>query len=179
MTTVEKPKSYTLEFEEKATPVLIYMQDSMAWGEVVTKELVRVSTWLRTPKAPNYICLYDSHLLYANSNVPPIAFKELNIPAGNVAAIHMIPPLHDPVDYDLNEPNRKLEPVTAMIGPFQLNGSVRMSTHANLRKFLELMTEKYSSLYEVEISQPMRPNIKPLRVPYVLIRREFTLFSTR
>jgi hypothetical protein len=172
-----KQKSYTVGFEEKATPVMIYTASGQAWGDLVTKELVRVSIWLRSPTAPRYLRLYDCCLLPAGASTTPGNYRELFIPVSEITALHMLPPHQDPPDYDPNEPNRVLHPVTALIGPYRLDGSLRMSSHSNLEKFLELMTEKYTSMYEVKVSQPLRPDMKPLKVPFVLIRRENALVS--
>ena len=48
---------------EKITPVMIYTLNSLAWGSVVTKEAIRVSLWLRTPMAPQYISLLNAQVL--------------------------------------------------------------------------------------------------------------------
>lgn len=176
----EKPKSYTLGFEEKATPVMVYTASMMAWGEVVTKELIRVGSWLRMPEPPRYVCLYDCQLLYTTgAAIAPIYHRELHIPVSAVTAFHLLPPHKDPIDYDETEPNRKMEPVSALIGPYRFDGLLRMSTMNNLKNYLELMTEKYTSLYEVVVSQPQRPNMKPLHIPFALIHRESALFSAR
>jgi hypothetical protein len=53
----------------------------------------------------------------------------------------MIPPHQDPVDYDPNEPNRMMVPVSAMVGSFRFDGMLRMSTQSNLFTFLEVIKE--------------------------------------
>jgi hypothetical protein len=172
----EKTKSYTLEFEEKATPIMVYTLHYMTRGEVISKEMVRVSTWLRTPTAPPYICLYDSQVLFASGSALTLPYKELHIPANEVLAYHMIPPQQDPLDYDEKEPNRKMEAVSALVGPYRFDGHLRMAVTSSIRKYLEVMSEKYTSFYDVIISQPQRPNMKALHVPFLLLRREYALF---
>ncbi|RPI25599.1 MAG: hypothetical protein EHM70_19890 [Chloroflexota bacterium] len=177
MTATEKPKSYTLEFEEKTTPVMVYMASGMVWGEVVHKEMVRVSFWLRAPIPPQIITVYDSQMLYTTGNNPPSTFSELHVPVSEILALHILPPAHEPLDYDEMEPNRKMEPVTALAGAFRFDGKLRMATSSTVKKFLDVVKENYTSLYDVHASQPLRPNLKPLHVPFVLLRRETCIFS--
>jgi hypothetical protein len=176
MENADKTKSYTLEFDEKATPIMVYLPDFMTRGEVVSKQMVRVSTWLRTPTAPNYICLYDSQVLSATANPLTISYKELHILVNQILAVHMIPPQQDPLDYDEKEPNRVMVPVTALVGPYRFDGHIRLSVTSSLRKYFEVMSEKFTSFYDVTISQPQRPNMKRMHVPFLMLRREFALF---
>jgi hypothetical protein len=172
----DKPKSYNLELEEKVTQIMVYTQNFMTWGDLVSKELVRVSTWLRTPTAPPYLVLHDSQLLYTSGAAAALAYQTLHIPAGEVLAYHILPPNQDPPDYDPGEPNRKLEPVSLLLGPYRLDGHLRMAASSNVARYLEVMSEKYTSLYQVTVSLPQRSNMKPLSVPFVLVRREPALF---
>jgi hypothetical protein len=71
MTDSEVGKNYTLEADEKATPVMVYTPKHLVWGEVVTKEVIRLSTWLRTQAAPQYICLHESQMMYVGGG--PVA----------------------------------------------------------------------------------------------------------
>jgi len=177
MTGSEPGKYYTLEADEKATPVMVYTTHHLAWGEVVTKEVIRLSTWLRTQAAPQYIRLFGAQMMYVGGPMATIAMAELHIPIDQVLAFHMLPPHQDPPDYDPDEPNRKMVPVTALVGSFRFEGLLRMSTQSSLHNFLEVIKEVYTSLYEVKISQPERPSMAALQVPYTIVRRDAALFS--
>jgi hypothetical protein len=135
-----------------------------------------VSTWLRTPTAPPFLTLYDSQVLFAAGAAVTLPYRRLFVPAGQVLAYHMIPPAQDPPDYDPKEPNRKMEPTTMLLGPFRMDGHLRMATSVDLGRYLEVMGENYTSLYDVTISLPQRPNMKPLHVPFVLVRRDAAVF---
>jgi hypothetical protein len=178
MTDSEVGKNYTLEADEKATPVMVYTPKHLVWGEVVTKEVIRLSTWLRTQAAPQYIYLHESQMMYVGGGpVASISMAEMHIPISQVLAFHMLPPHQDPLDFEPDEPNRKMIPVTALVGSFRFDGLLRMSTQSNLHNFLEVIKEVYTSLYEVKISQPERPSMAPLQVPYTIVRRDAALFS--
>jgi hypothetical protein len=178
MTTTDPAQVFQLEEDEKATPVMVYTPNHLAWGQVITKELIRLSTWLRTQAAPQYIFLHNAQMMYAGGGSPaPISVAELHIPISQVCAFHMIPPHQDAVDYDLDEPNRKMVPVSALVGSFRFDGLLRMSTQSSLFTFLEVIKEVYTSLYDVKVYQPQRPSMAPLQIPFTLVRRDTALFS--
>lgn len=166
---------------EKITPVMIYTLNSLAWGSVVTKEAIRVSLWLRTPMAPQYISLLNAQVMSVGGSEPgkPQPFRELLIPSSQVVAIHLTPPESDPLDYDPDEPHRKMAPTTALVGSFRFDGKIRMSDMTDLNRYLDVSTETFTPLYEVEISQPAIPALGVIRVPFCLLRREMFLFSPR
>ena len=55
---IPQPLPYRLEPDDKVTPMMVYTNTSMARGEFVSKEVVRVGTWLRTVSGIAYISLY-------------------------------------------------------------------------------------------------------------------------
>ena len=178
MVTTAPAHVYQMDADEKATPVMVYTPYHLAWGEVITKELIRLSTWLRTQAAPQYIYLHNAQLMYVGGGPPaPVSVAELHIPIAQVCAFHMIPPHQDPVDYDPNEPNRKMVQVSALVGSFRFDGLLRMSTQSSLYTFLEVIKETYTSLYDVKVTQPQRPSMTPLQIPYTIVRRDTAQFS--
>ncbi len=180
MLETQKLKLYKLQDGDKVTVVMSYTLNSVAWGEVITKEAIRVSTWLRTPMAPQYVTLFDAKLiLTGGAQHPPQSFRELHVPTAQIIAFHLVPPAHETLDYDPQEPMRKMEATTALVGSFRFDGCIRMSTQTSLERYLDVAKETFTPLYEVDISQPTAPGIHALHVPYVLIRREMVTFSTR
>lgn len=181
MTTNLETPLYTLDEGEKVATVMIYTANMLIWGDVITKEAVRVSTWLRTPAIPKYIVVYTANVMTFGSGTPsrPQIFRSLHLPSAQVLGFHMKPPARDPLDYDPNEPMRKMEPLTALVGTFRYDGLLRMSTHTSLDKYLEVAKETFAPIYEVEITQPSLPSLGVIRVPYVLVRSEMVLFSPR
>ena len=169
-----------LQDDDQLTSVMIYTQNMLAWGEVVTKQAIRVSTWLRTPSIPQYILLHNAQVITFSGGEPrPQSFRELHLPSGKVLGFHIKPPASDPPDYDPSEPMRKMEPTTALVGPFRFDGALRMSTHTNLERFLEVSKEAFTSMYDISIKQPAYPALGVIRVPMALLRGEMVLFSPR
>jgi len=173
-------KPYTLSEEEKATPVMIYTADSLVAGEVVTKKVIRVSTWLRTPMVPQFITVFTAQLIdLSSANPRTMNFSELYLPTSQVIALHMRPPASDPLDYDPAEPLRKMAPVTVLVGQFRMDGAIRMSTQTDLERYLDVTKETFTSLYDIEISALNQAAMKPFHVPFALLRRDEVSFAPR
>ena len=100
--------------EDKITPVMIYTSHSMVWGQAFSKQAIRVSTWLHTDMAPTYMKIYNAQLLLAGGSSSPAPAKHpiLHLQTRNINAFHLVPPFADDVDYDPDEPNRKMVPVS-------------------------------------------------------------------
>lgn len=172
------PKRYELASDEKEAQIMVYLSNCLCWGSVVIKEQFRASTWLRTQAAPDTICLYESHMLLTTTNPPTrLAFTELHIPSNHVLAIHITPPGKDPPDYDPDEPNRKMVQVKALVGSFLIIGYIRMSVQSDLKKYFEINRENFTSLYDVEISNPSITTLGAIRTPHILVRQPYNLFG--
>ncbi len=167
--------------DEKISQVMIYTESTLCWGEVVTKEMIRVSTWLRTNAAPDNVLLKNARVLlvHAASAAKPSIFEELHIPTNKILAMHLIPPAQDPLDYDPRDGVRRLYPVTALVGAFRFDGKILVAQKADLTKFIEVSKETYTSLYEVEVSYPMMTSMGILKVPYLLFRFAEGMLSNR
>lgn len=181
MATTAPTYGYKVDSDEKVAHVMVYTSASLVWGEVVVKEMIRVSTWLRTNTAPDRITLYNAKSLVTTSvnNLHPTAYPEVNIAVPQIIAWHLAPPAKDPIDYDPTEPNRHLEPINILLSTFLIKGSLRLSTNADLKKYLEVTREAYTALYDVEISNLIMPNLGPIVVPYILVRQDSSIFTRR
>jgi hypothetical protein len=176
----ENVASYTLAHDEKATPIMVYTMSGMVWGQIVTKEMVRVSTFLRTI-APDYVSLYDAHLLPLRAGGPEqaLAIPEVHIRTTQVIAMHLLPPASEPHDYDPSETNRKMEPATVIVGPFRFDGLLRTSAMTDLAKHVEITREPFVSVYDIEASLPGMAKLGVIKAAQVLIRRDASLFAPR
>ena len=176
----EKKKPYTLAGDEKATPIMVYTLTNLAWGEVITKSQVRVNTYLRTLN-PDYVSLYDARSLPVGAATnQPMAFDELHIRTPQVTALHLLPNAPaEPADYDPAETNRRLEPVTVLVGPFRFDAHIRISMLLTLAKHVEIATDVYITLYDAAATCPLIPGLGAIRAPLVLVRRDAASFATR
>jgi len=165
--------------EEKLTSVMVYTASSLIVANVITKKIIRVSTWLRTPMVPQFISLYSAQVIDLSSSGKPMHFNALYLPASVVIAFHMRPPASDPLDYEPNEPMRKMEPAAALVGSFRFDGTIRMSTQTDLERYLDVTKETFTAIYDIQISPLSSLAIKPFRVPYALLRRDLVSFAHR
>ncbi len=158
-----------LEPDEKSTTVMVYTQNMLARGEVVTKENARVSIWLRAQGTANYIHLHNPQVISFTSTPPKtISYEQLFIPTPQVVAFHIAPPAHDPLDYEENEANRMMQLTELLIGSFRIKAKFRVSTQTDLANSLEVMRVTWASIYDANISNPHLPQLA-MQVPMMLI----------
>lgn len=168
---------YTPTPDEKLTPVMIYTKDSLFRGEVVTKESARVSTWLRTQGAPRYIHLLRANVVQLTGAIKSTNYPEAFIPLEMVVAMHIVPPQSDPMDYDENEANRAMLPATVGVGTFQFKGIIRVSAQSGIGPTLELSKIPWLSLYNLEISNPLLPQMPAMKVPLAIVNPVQVFFA--
>jgi hypothetical protein len=170
---------YTLGADEKAAHVMAYTANALYWGEVVVKDVIRVSTWLRTNSAPIRICLYQARALVTSPihEAKPVHFRELYLPTSEILVFHLVPPVKDPPDFDPSEPNRRVQPVSLLVGSFRVDGSLRVSDRSSLSKYLEVNRESFTSLYDAQITSLSNPAFNVISVPYLIFRQDASIFT--
>lgn len=171
---------YILANDEKSTPIMIYTANAFIKGDVISKEPIRISTWLRTPMAPEYFRLLNANVLMISTpgSMRSLSFNEYFIPVSQIIAYHLVPPHEDPLDFDETETNRKMEPVVVMVGSFIFKGCLRMSDQINLGTHLDVAHEPYYSLYDNEVSNPGMPKMGILRIPLIILRSDLVTFAS-
>ena len=165
--------------DEKLTPVMLYTQNSLVRGEVVTKQnVMRVNIWLRTDGAPKYLhVLKPQVLVFGGAPVKPLSYAEIYYPTAQLIGFHTLPPTDEPLDYDPNEMNRMMQPVEALVGTFVMRGRIRISTQTDVGSSLEVARIAWMSLYEVEVTNPYLPQMPALRVPMMLVNPTQVAFA--
>lgn len=172
---------YKIQPDEKVSNVIAYTNSGLFWGEIILKEQLRVSTWLRTAAAPDRVCMFNARMIQVqpNGKATPILFPELYIPASEILVFHLVPPDSDPLDYDPSEPNRKMEPITVMTAHYRLDATIRIASITNLARFLDVVKEPFTALYNVEITCPIMPALGCMKVPYAIARQQTAIFTYR
>ena len=155
--------------DEKIATVMVYTQNMLARGDVVTKESVRVSIWLRTQGVPNYIHVFKPQVIMFGSTPPKsFALGEIFIPTPQVIGFHLAPPTQDPADYDATESNRMMQPIELLLGSFIMKAKIRISTQTDISTSLDVMRVAWVSVYEADISNPYLPQFS-MHVPMLLV----------
>jgi hypothetical protein len=179
MTETVQTSLYTLGPDEKTALVMAYTANALYWGEVVVKEIIRVSTWLRTNSAPSRVHLYNARMAVTTTNTQarPIQLSEAHVSVSQILAFHLMPPAKDPVDYDMNEPNRRMLLVSLLVGNFRIDGNLRLAAQLSLAKYLEAARENLTSIYDARISSLTVPTFGTISVPHLLVRQEAATFT--
>jgi hypothetical protein len=161
----------TLASDEKASGVMIYTQTTLIIGEVVTKQQSRVSVWLRTESAPEYMHLLKPQVInLTSSTARKLTLKEMYMSTSQVIGFHLTPPTQDPMDYDESEKNRQMQPISILFGPFVFSGAIRVSTLVDLGTSLTLGRSSWMSIYNAKISIVQLPQIGEMQVPMLMVR---------
>ena len=169
---------YTPGPNEKTTPVVIYAQNKLIQGELVTNENVRVSIWLRSQGLPNYIHLLKAKILFfAGSPPKSLTFNEYYYPTERIIAFHLAPPASDPLDYESDASDRALVDVNMILGEFILKGKIRISTRADFATALEVSHMTWLSVYQAEITNPFLSQIPVIHVPMLLVNPKQVSFG--
>lgn len=162
---------YTLSPEEKASLVMAYTQTGLVRGEVVTRDAIRINTWLRTDSAPDYMRLFKAQWIQSVGGVvKPMNQAELILPVSAMIGFHLAPPAQEPLDYNEREDNRVNKPVLIFMGLFLVKGNIRASAQTDLVTALQLTHSPWTSIYNAEISSPQIPQMPPMQVPMAVVR---------
>jgi len=169
---------YTLASDEKATTIMIYTQNSLVRGELVTKESVRVSIWLRMHGQVNYVHIHKPQvLMFGGPQTKSLTYDEMYFPISQIVGFHIAPPTEEPLDYDADEPNRAMKDVNLLLGIFSLNGKLRISTHTDFATSIEVAHNGWLSVYEAEIVNPFVAQLPAIQTPMVLVNPMFASFE--
>lgn len=163
--------------DEKTALVMLYTRNMLVRGEIVVKENVRVSIWLRTQGVPNFIHIQNPNVILFEGTPPKsYAYPQIFVPTAEVIAFHLVPPAQDPLDYDNSEINRMMQPVNMLVGSFMLKGKLRISTQTDLATYLDVSRSAWMSVYEADVSNPYLPQFS-LHVPMLLVSPNHVSFG--
>jgi hypothetical protein len=156
--------------DEKSTLVMVYTQNMLVRGELVTRQGVRVSTWLRTQGVPDFIHLFKPSVIHFGSGIiKTLNYAEIYVPVSTLIAFHLAPPAAEPLDYAEDETNRREVPVTCLPGTFQFKGYLRISTMATLSSSIELAHSAWLSIYNADVTNHSMPQMPSIHVGLILI----------
>ena len=163
--------------DEKKVMVMVYTDSMLVRGEVVARENMRVSIWLRTQGVPNFIHLHGPQVISFSGGAPKnYTMSEIFVPTAQVCVFHLAPPAQDPLDYEASEANRMMQPVNVMMGSFLLKGKMRISSQTEFSSSLDVMRASWASIYDVDIHNPLLPQFS-LQVPMLLVNPNRVTFG--
>jgi hypothetical protein len=167
--------------DEKMVQVMLYTQQYLCWGTVVVKEIVRVSTWLRTGAAPDNVRVLNAKLLLitGSTSQKPTFCSEIHINISQIMIFHIRPPASDPIDFDPSELNRRMVPVSIFLGNFEINGSIRLAISTDLAKFIDVNRETFTAIYDAVVFCPVHSTMAITKVPFLIVRQSHSIFAGR
>lgn len=174
-------QSQTIELKqtEVTTPMMFYTPTGLIWGDIVHHESILATRILTGITIPEYITVYDAHIMFAQVNhiAKPVKRKEVYLPAKQINMYHLTPPQEDQIDYDPTEPNRVMSPVNIFVPPFSVKGNMRISEITTVKSTLEVLKSDFITFYNLEITHTNNPNMKPIRPNMAFIRSKEALYS--
>lgn len=176
----DQPSSlpYTLGPDDRVLPVMVYTADMLARGEMLIKQSIRMGTWFRAATTADYLRLYRAQVILLAGPTPhSMTLTEFLIPAIPILAAHVAPPTQEPLDYDATEPNRKMESVLALFGPFRVQAQMRISASTTIGGHLNTSKESFQSVYNAQVSCSAIPNMGTVHTPLMILRPANVSFS--
>lgn len=166
--------------DDKTIPVMIYSPQRIIWGNIISRKTIRVSTWLKTEMAPNFLTITDAQIMLygAGQSIGKITLPLIHVQKEQIIAYHILPPGDESPYYD-NAPNRKMEPVTIIAGIFRFDGSLRMAEQSDLFTYLNVQKGHFLSIYDVTMTCPLLPSLTGIRIPFAMINQTWALIAAK
>lgn len=156
--------------DEKTTTVMLYSNNKLIHGELITKQNVRVSILPRMQAMTNYLHFLKAQVWFFGGGEPRLLnYAEYFFPVDRMVGFHLAPPASDPLDYDPNEANRVMSDISMVLGVFLLKGKIRVSKQVELGANLELAFRSWLSVYDADISSPFLRQMPVIHVPMLLV----------
>jgi hypothetical protein len=171
------PKTYTLEPDEKATQVMIGTPDLLIWGDLVTKEHVRIGAFLTT-LAEAFIRLRDVKILFLSpgQQVAPIERPVAFVKYEEVLFFYS---MSEEVPVPEETEVRRLEPVEMLVGSFQIGGMILKSPIATMQNLLLVTKDDYIPMYKVTVRHVAKPWLGTFSSSMIQVQRQrLTLTSS-
>lgn len=162
--------SYTPEPGEKATQVMVGTSDLLIWGDLVTKEQIRISGFLNV-LAEDFVPLRNAKALFLapTQQVAPVEKATIYVKLEEILFFYAMAdqePLPEESDV------RRYEPVEFFIGSYRIEGSILKSPIATLLNLLLVTKDAYMPVYHAKISHVAKPWLGVFSASTLQLRRD-------
>jgi hypothetical protein len=163
-------KPYTLERDEKATQVMVGTPDMLVWGDLISKEHLRLVGFMNT-LAEDFVPLHDVKILFLapTQQTAPVSKATALIKLEEILFFNVMADT-EPIPEETE--NRRLEPLGAILGSFQIEGSILKSPIATLDRLLLVSKDEYMPIYKATISHIAKPWLGTFTATTVQVRRD-------
>ena len=163
-------KSYTLGSDEKANQVMVGTQDTLIWGDLITKKPVRISAYLNT-MAEEFVGLHDVRILFLvpEQRVPPAERPELLVKQEEILIFFA---MDDPEPLPEETDTRHFVPVEMFVGSYQIEGKIMKAPVSTLQNMLLVTRSVYLAIYEATVHHVAKPWLGSFSSKIVHVRRD-------
>lgn len=170
-------QSYTLAPDEKATQVMIGTADMLMWGDLVTKQAVRMSAYLNT-LAEDYVSLRNAKLLFLapKEQMAPIERSSVHIRQDEILIFFVV---HDEEPLPEETQTRHYEPIEAIIGSFQIEGALLKAPISNVQNLLLVSKAVYMPIYSATVRHVAKSWLGTFSSSFVQVRCERMILTTQ
>ena len=147
---------------------MIGTADTLMWGDLVTKQAVRVNTYLNT-LAEDYVPLRDAKILFLapKEQMTPIERSPVHVRQDEILIFHV---MHDEEPLPEETPTRRYEPIEAIMGSFQIEGSILKAPISNVQNMLIVSKATYLPIYRATIRHVAKSWLGTFSGNVVLVR---------
>jgi hypothetical protein len=168
-------KSYTLRPDEKASQVMVGTDHALIWGDLVTKEGVRLSVFLNT-LAEDFVPLHDVKILFLapTQQVSPKERASLHVKLEEITLFFV---LDDPEPLPDEPETQRYEPMEVIGGSYHVEGKILKAPMATLENMLLVSRSAYMPVYEATIRHVAKPWLGTFSGSRVQVRRDKMMIS--
>jgi hypothetical protein len=170
-------KSYTLESDQKATPVIIGTADALIWGDLITKAHVNIGAFLNT-LAEDFVPVHDVRILFLapKEQVPPLERPLLFVKLEEIL-LFFSPAEVDPLPEESE--TRRYEAVEILVGSFLVECQILKSPIATMQNLLLVSKDNYMDFYRGTIRHVAKPWLGSFASNRIQIRRDHLFLAQR
>lgn len=163
-------QSYTLAPDEKATQVMIGTADTLMWGDLVTKQAVRMSAYLNT-LADDYVPLRDAKILFLapKEQMAPVERSSVHVRQDEILLFFV---MHDEEPLPEETQTRHYEPVEAIIGSYQIEGAILKAPISDVQNMLLVSKATYMPFYSATVRHIAKSWLGTFSSNFVQVRCE-------
>ena len=169
-------KTYTLEPGQKATQVMIGTADTLMWGDLITRQQTRISTFLNT-LAEDFVPLSDAKVLFLApvQQAVPVLKSRVHIKLEEILFFY---PMGEPEPLPEESETRRLEPIEVFVSSYRIEGKILKSPIAELHTMLLVAKEVYTPVYAATIRHVAKPWLGAFTTDVVQVRLDRLTMTT-
>jgi hypothetical protein len=163
-------EAYTVAQDEKVTRVMIGTPEILVWGDLVTKQSVRMSVFLNT-LAEDFVPLRNVKILFLapTEQMAPLERAFLFV---KLEEILLFFAMHDTEPLPQEAETRRYEPAEVLVGSYQVKGKVLKSPMSTFHNMLLISRYAYIPLYEASVHHIAKPWLGAFSSNLIQVRRD-------